>query len=67
MCKIINFSDHKKVTQSKVYDILHNYDVVELVDGTTIPVTKGMLLYCLYNVEKDTLQFIEEYKPLGLD
>lgn len=66
MDNIININDYRKAVKPKVLDILHKYDVVELVDGTTIPVTKGMMLYCLYNVERDTLQFIEEYKPLTI-
>ena len=67
MNNVINIKDHRKPTKPKVMEQLRNYNVVELVDGTTIPITPNMKLFCLYNVEQDTLQFIEEYVKIGED
>ena len=65
MNNVINIKDHRKPAKPKVMEQLRNYNVVKLVDGTTIPITPNMKLFCLYNVEQDTLQFIEEYVKIG--
>lgn len=67
MTNVINMKDHRKPIQPILMSQALQLGEVELNDGTTIPITPGMILYCLYNVERDTIQFIEEFKPLKED